>query len=227
VTQPQPGKSLVEDITTDLREKILGGVLTPGQRISQVAIARTYGVSRLPVREALRLLVGESLIEAEHGKEARVASLDFAELREVYRMREALEPMAMALAVERVTEFDIATAEQLLQKISHVPDGSPEWLKLDREFHWLWYSLLPMPRLLRTIEQLLDVAQRYRAAFNLTPGMRNVSDLEHWMLLEAMKGRQAEDAKALLQVHLRHVPTSLETPTAATFFRTDPSDTAD
>jgi DNA-binding GntR family transcriptional regulator len=99
-----------------------------------------------------------------------------------------------------------------------VPDGGPEWLQLDREFHWLWYAVLPMPRLLRTIEQLLDVSRRYRAAFNLTPGTRSLSDLEHWMLLEAMRRRQAGDAKALLEVHLRHVPTSLETPIAANFF---------
>lgn len=219
VTQSEPGQSLVDEIANDLRGKILGGVLAPGQRISQVEIARAHGVSRLPVREALRTLSGESLIVAETGKEARVASLDLAELREVYRMREALEPMALALSVERITDHDIAAAEQLLQQMNEISDNGPEWLKLDRAFHSLWYNVLPMPRLVRTIEQLLDVSQRYRAAFNLTPGARSISDLEHWMLLEAMRRHQAADAKALLEVHLRHVPTAIEAPVAGSFFR--------
>jgi DNA-binding GntR family transcriptional regulator len=216
VTSPEgtAKESLVESISRDLREQILAGKLAPGKRISQLSIAEHYGVSRMPVREALRALSSAGLVVMESARGARVAPLDGTDLREVYLMRERLEPMAVALAVPRVSEADIAQAADLLKEMEGLGAGDSEWLRLDRQFHTMWYEHTAMPRLTRTIEQLWDVAQRYRAIFSMTPGAGSISDLEHWLMLEAIRRRSPADAEALLQVHLRHVRSTLETSAA-------------
>jgi GntR family transcriptional regulator, rspAB operon transcriptional repressor len=203
--------SLVESISLDLREQILTGKLAPGKRISQLSIAEHYGVSRLPVREALRALSSEGLVVMEPARGARVAPLDGTDVREVYLMRERLEPMAFALAIPRVTETDIDQAADLLKTMEGLGPGENEWLRLDRQFHTMWYEHTKMPRLIRTIDQLWDVAQRYRAVYSMTPGAGSISDLEHWLMLEAIRRRSPLDAEALLEVHLRHVRSILET----------------
>jgi DNA-binding GntR family transcriptional regulator len=203
-------ESLVESISRDLREQILAGKLAPGKRISQLSIAEHYGVSRMPVRESLRALSSAGLVVMESARGARVAPLDGTDLREVYLMRERLEPMAVALAVPRISEADIAQAADLLKQMEGLGAGDSEWLRLDRQFHTMWYQHTAMPRLTQTIEQLLDVAQRYRAIFSMTPGAGSISDLEHWLMLEAIRRRSPSDAEALLEVHLRHVRSTLE-----------------
>jgi DNA-binding GntR family transcriptional regulator len=204
-------ESRVEAIARDLREQILAGKIAPGQRISQLSIADHYGVSRLPVREALRALSSQGLVVIEPRRGARVSALDLGDLREVYLMRERLEPMAVALAMANVTEVEIEKAENLLKEMETLGSVDTEWLRLDREFHTMWYQHTHMPRLIRTIDQLWDVAQRYRAIFSKTPGAGSISDLEHWLMLESIRKRSSEDAEALLEVHLRHVRTTLET----------------
>jgi DNA-binding GntR family transcriptional regulator len=205
------GESRVEAIARDLREQILAGKIAPGQRISQLSIADHYGVSRLPVREALRALSSQGLVVIEPRRGAMVPALDLGELREVYLMRERLEPMAVALAIANVTEVEIEKAENLLKEMETLGSVDTEWLRLDREFHTMWYRHTHMPRLIRTIDQLWDVAQRYRAIFSKTPGAGSISDIEHWLMLESIRKRSSEDAQALLEVHLRHVRTTLET----------------
>jgi DNA-binding GntR family transcriptional regulator len=210
--QSAVAESLVESIARDLREQILAGKLAPGRRISQVSIAEHFGVSRLPVREALRALSSQGLVVVEPGRGATVAALDASDLREVYLMRERLEPMAVGLAIARVTEIDIDKAESLLKEMETLSASDAEWLRLDREFHTMWYRHTQMPRLVRTIEQLWDVSQRYRAMFSRTPEAGSSSDLEHWMILESIRRRSPADAQALAEVHVRHVRLTLETP---------------
>jgi DNA-binding GntR family transcriptional regulator len=199
-------------VSRDLREKILTGKLVPGCRISQLAIAEQYGVSRLPAREALAELAGEGLVVIEKARTARVAALDDDDLREVYLMREQLEPLAMALAVPTVTESDITEAEALLGTMERCHTDSDEWLRLDRQFHTMWYERTGMPRLIGTIDQLWDIAQRYRALFSMTPDAASRSDYEHRLMLEAIRRDAPEQASAMLQVHLRHVRLTLQTP---------------
>lgn len=204
-----PKESLVASIARDLREQILTGRLGPGRRISQASIAEHYGVSRLPVREALRALSTDGLVVLEPSRGARVAPLDRDDLREVFLLRERLEPMVVTQAISGVTEGDLAQAEDLVRRMDD-PDTEPEdWLGLDRQFHTMWYGRVAMPRLIRIVDQLWDVAQRYRVLWSMTPGAAS-SNLEHWLLLECIRRRSAEDAAAMLEVHIRHTLLTLE-----------------
>jgi len=198
-------ESLAKQISRDLREQILAGRLSPGRRISQLSIAKHYGVSRLPAREALRDLSSQGLVVIERSRSARIAGLDGSDLREVFLMREQLEPLAVGLAVPNVTDADLARAESLLAELEKLGASEDGWLRLDREFHTMWYERAQMPRLTGTIDQLWDVAQRYRALYSLTPDAGSISDLEHRLLLEAVRRRSPRDASAILHMHLRHV----------------------
>jgi GntR family transcriptional regulator, rspAB operon transcriptional repressor len=211
-----PKESLVESIARDLREQILSGRLSPGRRISQLSLAEHYGVSRLPVREALRALSSDGLVVMEPARGARVAALDGDDLREVYLLRERLEPLVVSLAIDQVTERDVREAESLLRGMDDPQTPDDEWLRLDRQFHTMWYDLVKMPRLIRTVDQLWDVAQRYRGLSLMTPGSAGTSNREHWLLLDSIRRRAADDAEAVLEVHIRRTRVILESwvPTA-------------
>ena len=204
-----PKESLVGSIARDLREQILAGRLSPGRRISQASIAEHYGVSRLPVREALRALSTEGLVVLEPSRGARVAALDREDLHEVFLLRERLEPMVVSLAITGVTDGDLAQAEDLVRRMDDPDTDAEEWLQLDRQFHTMWYGHVPMPRLIRIVDQLWDVAQRYRVLWRMTPGAAS-SNIEHWLLLECIRRGSAEDAAAILEVHIRHTLVTLE-----------------
>lgn len=205
------GDSLAESIAADLKQRIVTGQLAAGERIVQNAVAEQYGVSRLPVREALRALSNSGLVDLEPSRGARVRPFDRAEMREVCLMREQLEPMAIAEAVSRITPADLEEAAEILARMELSSPEDGNWLALDRQFHTLWYDRLGMPLLHRTIDQLWDLAHRYRAAFSMTSGAREISDLEHHLMLHAIRRGAAEDVAAILGVHLRHVRNSLET----------------
>ena len=97
-------------VARNLRQAILEGRLAPNERIKQDAVAKRLGVSRIPVREALRALEGEGLVTLERDVGARVASLDPLELLEVYLLREAIEPMMVAETARRITDEELAAA---------------------------------------------------------------------------------------------------------------------
>jgi DNA-binding GntR family transcriptional regulator len=205
---------LGEAIARNLREQILAGRLSPGSRLSQLSIAEQYGVSRIPVREALSALSSEGLVIMEPARGARVAALDAADVRDVYLLRERLEPMVVAAAIDRITDRHVTEAEVLVTSMDAAETSGTEWLRLDRQFHTMWNGLVDMPRLIRMVEQLWDVAQRYRALSLVSPGMASNSNIEHWMLLEAIKRRSAQDASALLEVHIRRTRVTIEGLTA-------------
>jgi DNA-binding GntR family transcriptional regulator len=205
---------LGEAIARNLREQILAGRLSPGSRLSQLSIAEQHGVSRIPVREALSALSNEGLVILEPARGARVAALDAADVRDVYLLRERLEPMVVASATGRVTDRHVMEAEALVTSMDDAETSGTEWLRLDRQFHTMWNDLVDMPRLIRMVEQLWDVAQRYRAVSLVSPGMASNSNIEHWMLLEAIKRRSAQDASALLEVHIRRTRVTIEELTA-------------
>src|SRR5690348_9080134 len=122
-----------------LREAILSGEIAPGERIRQEDIAERFGTSRLPVREALRILEAEGLTEHHPNKGARVPKLDRHELDVIYQMRERLEPLALAESLPHLTGDDLQRLERIQQRIE-ADTGVAEFLTLDREFHLGTYA---------------------------------------------------------------------------------------
>src|SRR4051794_28356339 len=155
--------SRVDVVTAALRQAVLDGRLRPGERISQEGLAEEYGTSRAPVREALRRLESEGLITLVPSSGAWVAKLAFDEYTEVYRIREWLEPPAMAASVPNLTDAQVGELGTLVESMEALSDDV-EWLALDRRFHLLSYAGAPLPRLKRMIEGFWTTTQQYRRA---------------------------------------------------------------
>jgi DNA-binding GntR family transcriptional regulator len=192
-------------IARQLREAILSGHLHPGARVRQEAVGERYGASRVPVQQALRELAEEGLVTLEPNVGARVARFDLSELIEIYRAREAVEPMVLAESIPHLTEVDLAEIERLVE----VTEGCARrgdrlaYVEADRPMHMATFRGAGFARLAQMITGLWDTTQQYRRIYGLLPASVETSVVEHRLLLELMRNRNADDAARLLTVHIR------------------------
>jgi DNA-binding GntR family transcriptional regulator len=187
-----------------LRDAILTGDIGPGEWIRQEEVAERFGASRLPVREALRILEAEGLTEHEPRRGARVPRLGSHEVDVMYRMRERLEPLAVAESIPHLTEDDLARLEEIQDRIEQNTDVA-QFLVLDRQFHLLSYAGGTIDQLLGTVTRLWNSTQHYRRAFvTITgPGRMWVVNAEHRLLLDSLQRRDVVDAERYLAGHIR------------------------
>lgn len=211
------GEPLGEIVTRHLRDAILEGRLRPGARIRQEAVAREVGASRIPVREALLQLENEGLVSLVPRSGARVAKLDFAEYTELYRIREQLEPLAIAESAPRLRDEAIVALRELVLQIEQTRDPAA-WLALDRRFHLASYAAAPMPRLLKMIEGFWNSTQQYRRVFYAAvassgdgslPAGQPLTVVEHRLLFDALERRDPVDAESMLRLHIRRTRLTL------------------
>ncbi|MGH3386563.1 MAG: GntR family transcriptional regulator [Nocardioidaceae bacterium] len=187
-----------------LRDAILNGDIAPGERIRQEEVAARFGASRLPVREALRILEAEGLTEHETNKGARVPRLQMHEVDVVYQMRERLEPLAVTESIPHLSAADIDRLTTVQTRIEANTDVS-EFLALDREFHLLTYTGCQIEQLMSIVRRLWNSTQHYRRAYVSIsgPGRMWVVNAEHRLLLDAIERRDAVDAERFLSGHIR------------------------
>ena len=198
------GGAASQRVADYLRAAILGGEIGPGERIRQEEIAERFGTSRLPVREALRMLEAEGLTEHEPNKGARVPRLDAYEVDAIYRMRERLEPLALVESLPRLSDDDLRRLGQLQERIE-ANDDVGEFLALDRAFHLSSYAGCQIDQLRTVVTRLWNCTQHYRRAFMTIsgPGRRWVVNAEHRLLLDAVERRDEVDAERYLVGHIR------------------------
>jgi len=195
---------VTQRIANHLRTAILRGTIGPGERVRQEDIAQQLGASRLPVREALQMLAAEGLVEHEPNKGARVPWLSMHEVDVMYRMREQLEPLALAESLPSLTPGDFLRLDEIQDEIETGVEVD-RFLELDREFHLRTYSACGIEQLTTTVTRLWNSTQYYRRAFmQLTgPGRRWVVNAEHRLLLDAIERRDETDAGRFLAGHIR------------------------
>lgn len=191
-------------VASYLREAILGGQLRPGDRIRQEEVAERFGASRLPVREALRMLEAEGLTELEPHKGARVPRLTQHEVEVIYQMRERLEPLALAESLPRLTAADDDRLGRLQQQIED-NDDLEKFLGLDREFHMLTYRGCLVEPLNSVVARLWNSTQHYRRSYVTLGGQDRMwlVNAEHRLILDAVLRRDATDGERYLQGHIR------------------------
>jgi DNA-binding GntR family transcriptional regulator len=182
-----------------LRAAILEGELRPGQRVNQEAWAERAGVSPIPVREALRALAGEGLVEYRPRRGYAVTELDRAELEEVYALRRTLETEALRRGVPRATALDLAALEEAAAACA-AADGAGR-LAANRRFHDLLHGLAASRPLSRLIDLLWDSTEAYRALYYALPGEAEEASRAHRALLRAIRAGDAERAVALQDAH--------------------------
>ncbi|MGY1808506.1 GntR family transcriptional regulator [Blastococcus sp. SYSU D00669] len=191
-------------VADHLRQAILRGEIRPGEWIRQEEVAERLGSSRLPVREALRILEAEGLTEHERHRGARVPSLSMHEVDVVYRMREQLEQLAIAESIPNLTDSQIRHLQQVQDQIE--ADGDlAGFLELDREFHLSSYTGCRIEQLTSTVTRLWNSTAHHRREFvRLSgPGRKWVINAEHRLLLDAIERRDVVDAERCLAGHIR------------------------
>src|SRR3984893_4096226 len=188
-------------VTDALRRLILLGKIPAGARINQDAVAERYGVSRIPVREALRQLEAEGLVQIFPRRGVLVSSLSAEELTEIYEMRDALEALAVRLAVPEINEDQLMRLEELLTSMDGDSDPS-RWLDLDSEFHAALYAPSERKRLCNTIATLRRNTGRYlHIAVRSGDRIRLAQD-EHRQILTAYRRRSVDEAVKALRWQL-------------------------
>ncbi|MGW1726422.1 GntR family transcriptional regulator [Streptomyces sp. NPDC002306] len=193
-----------------LREEILAGELTPGTWLRQDELAERLGTSRIPVREALRILESEGLAESFPNRGSRVPVLSLEDVNTYYRMRERLEPLTLAESLPHLTDHHLARLEHIQDEIENQSDVN-RFLLLDRDFHMATYAGCPSGHLLAMTERLWNSTQHYRRAFMVLtdPDRATIVNAEHRLILDAVRRRDPEDGERYLTGHIRRTRVEL------------------
>lgn len=191
-------------IAGSLRDAILDGGYAPGERIRQEELAEQSGASRVPVREALRMLEAEGLVTLVANTGAWVSSLSVAECHELYQMRERLEPLLLRVNVPLLSEETVQQLGALAGKMEATGDVE-EFLRLDREFHLSALDVARTTVLGDTVRSLWNRTQHYRRAVTrryFEQGDRSVHH-DHHLIVDALRRRDDEEAEQVLARHIR------------------------
>lgn len=200
---PAPHGAAGTRIADDLRQSILAGEYEPGARIRQEDLADRHGASRLPVREALRVLEGEGLVTLVANTGAWVSRLSLAECEEMYQIRERIEPLLLRYNVPLLSADQVDRLDHLATEMEQT-DDLEEFMSLDRDFHLSSYAVASTSVLGDTVLQLWNRTQHYRRAFMRVRGADDRSvHHEHHLLVSALQRHDSDDAERILTGHIR------------------------
>jgi DNA-binding GntR family transcriptional regulator len=208
-------RTLADRALDRIETAIMKGDLAPGTKISEVLLAKTFGISRGPLREAIRRLEGRGLLEIIPHVGARVVTLSVDDLLEVFDIREALEGMACRLAAERMTDSEIAAVEAVLERHSHdeaLKAGEAYYQEPgDYDFH---YRIAHGAKNRRIAEllcgEMYHLIRIYRYRSGAVPGRAPQAFDEHRKILAALQARDGALAETLMREHIRRARTLLE-----------------
>jgi DNA-binding GntR family transcriptional regulator len=195
-------KPLREIVFESMRDAIISGVLKPGERLMEIQMADEMGVSRTPVREAIRKLELEGFVIMVPRKGAYVAGVSFKDVADVFEIRAALESLAAGLAAQRVTEEEIDQMERLVYWAEGEELSLAKIVELDTNFHALVYKASRNNRLIQILENLWEQIQRFRSTSLAVPGRGKEAIQEHRSIIEAIAAHNVEEAQELAAAHI-------------------------
>jgi len=195
-----------------LERQILGGGLAPGQRIIELDVSRRLRLSRSPVREALRWLVSDGLVEVHPRRGGRVSPISPRQVRDTFEVFEALESLATRLAAAHVGEREVRTFRRLLAGMGEaVAAGDVDaYFRLNARFHETIYRAAGNATLHRFLVNLGKQITRFRFAALATPGRMARSLREHRALVAALGAGDARRATRLARASVIHARRALE-----------------
>lgn len=199
-------KPLREIVFETMREAIIHGVLEPGERLMEVQLAEEMGVSRTPVREAIRKLELEGFVVMVPRKGAYVADISFKDVADVFEIRAALESLAAGLAAERITDEELDELERLLVQVAETAEKNDleRLVEVDTLFHDTIYRASRNQRLVQIVSNLREQIQRFRKTSLGAPGRMKITLEEHKKLVEAIAERDVSLAQQLAQEHIEN-----------------------
>jgi DNA-binding GntR family transcriptional regulator len=199
-------------IADALRTAILDGSYRPGERIRQEDVAARSGASRMPVREALRVLQAEGLVTLVANSGAWVAKLTLAECAELYQIRERLEPLLLRASLPALDGDAVARMTELAGAMEAADGDVAAFLRADRAFHWAGYAAAGPGETREIIARMWNATQHYRREFTrLAAGRAGLAatHLEHRLLIDCVRRADPEDAERVLVMHIRRTRSEL------------------
>ena len=207
-----PRQSLASAVSNVLRDRILRGELKAGDQLVQHTIATELGLSRIPVREALRQLEAEGLVKIIDHRGAVVASLSADEILEMFEVRMLLESHLLRLAIPRMTDEDFEEAESILESYTgslEKEENVENWGALNWKFHSCLYEAANRPRILSMAESIHNNADRYVRLHLFLVRETTRANQEHRTILQFSKERNVEAACRHLELHIESAGKSL------------------
>ncbi len=205
-----------DSVTDELRQMILTGVVGVGVQLKQEALAKRFGVSRFPVREALRRLQTEGLVTHTPNAGSVVASRTVFDLIEICDIRIGLETRALELAIPNMRPSDIKAAKAVLTRYD-ASDLPREWTEFNLEFHLCLYRPSGRTRLVKMIEDIVRSADLQLRSKESSVMGRKTPQTEHKEILAACIEKDVKKATQLLKHHLERTQKVLESEKDATF----------
>lgn len=187
-----------------LRQAILKGELEPGERLMEIQLAERLGVSRTPIREAIRKLELEGLVLMIPRKGAEVAKISEKSLRDVLELRRSLEELAIELACQRMTQEEIDELEDAQRAFRKAVDSKDVMLmaETDEKYHEIIYQGTKNSRLVQILNNLREQMYRYRLEYIKDADKRQILLIEHDNILKAVRNRKVAEAKAAMREHI-------------------------
>ncbi|HCD42166.1 MAG TPA: GntR family transcriptional regulator [Lachnoclostridium sp.] len=187
-----------------LRQAILKGELAPGERLMEIQLAERLGVSRTPIREAIRKLELEGLVLMVPRKGAEVAKISEKSLRDVLEVRRSLEELAIELACLRMTPEAVEELEIKQEEFKEAVEkgNAMEIAETDEAYHDVIYKGTCNDRLVQMINNLREQMYRYRLEYIKDEDKRQILLLEHDNILKAVRQRKVQEAKEAMREHI-------------------------
>lgn len=190
-----------ETIAAELRSELMAGGVPPGAELSQVELAERFGVSRIPVRDALRILAGEGLVEIQPNRGAKAITLTSRQVREIFDLRLLLECDCLRRAAANMTAAALEEIDRIRRK-SDLDASTPGWAAGDWAFHQALYLHAGRPRQLAMIETLRRTCQLFVSTYSTMPTKKPRWLNDHRAILQHLEAGETDRAVAVLQRHL-------------------------
>ena len=194
-----------------IRGAILSGEIAPGEELTVLGLAERFGLTLMPLREALSRLDDEGLLEMEAHRSARVAELSRDRLQEEYFIRSLLESAAAAQATPHLDDAALAEIEALLRRMDAARDARrpSEYWEITRQYHERIYAATPSPIMRKEVDRLRARTRRYLPLFSSDQALVPEAQKEHWEIFRAIKKRDAALVERLVRTHIDHVAKSV------------------
>lgn len=191
------------DIADALRAAIVDGVYPPGHRVVQEELADRFGVSRIPLREAIRTLVGEGLLRSGSGRGTFVTSLDLEEIDEIYDLRRLVEPSFAEHVIQRVSRADVVRLTAMAEKMDRIEElGADVWSRVNFAFHLDMYRLAALPMRYEVISRLYHQLEPYSRFYVHGTQAHERVQVEHAAMVAALADGDADALAGQIHAHV-------------------------
>lgn len=199
----EDGGTLENAVYRTLKRAVYYGYLPPGERLVESTLARKLNVGRTPLREAIKRLSAEGLLNIVPNKGATVVRLSPGDVEELYLIRGILEGVAAAIAVERLGTKEIQTFRKLHDEMKDVKlqENLVEWMKVNDRFHHIYLKACQKPILLRMIKDVTNPLHLYWYRTSLFPSLLEMVVMKHGAMVDAFENRDAELARRATEDH--------------------------